>query len=609
MYDGTLGRSVTYIPVHRMPKRKKSSSGSSGTAIVCKCSRSGASDGDNPLSDARRQSHHYVSKTSRANTSKNDLNALNLWHRKSGAGYALFVSYYGSQPLGVVADGTDTSTTRTGTASATRGDTADLRHGTQRGRGMSRAAKRRAKKRKRGTTVGSTGTTGVAAVTATDHTCLYERTSGSSSSEPLPAAAATPVDPSHPLVEAFASQSKQYPHLAPYIHALSRPLPLTFRLRNENACASPANRSRVAKLLAKDYSDLVMPVAYDSSQAIYQSTAASNLSKSNLSKLSPSLKELLVSGSLDGTLARQELGSMLPVLALSALGALIPGAKVLDLCASPGSKTMQALEIAASRNAKSGKRGRVVANDVHTGRLVSLRDAVGRSGLDGAFTSRITYTNFDASLFPSPNSGKLFDAIIADVPCSGDGTIRKDRHILPMWTPSTGNALHGLQVRILVRAIELIKVDGVVCYSTCSLNPVEDEAVVAEALEMINNGDKVRGDTSDDNHFAEIVKWPDVLLPGFQTRKGVENWKVAFYDHDLNEGINMSSNADFGDLQYYQTYEDARNAGIDGIDVEKSLWPDSIQSKRSLHLTRCSRLWPNDQDTGGFFVSLIRKIR
>ena len=65
-------------------------------------------------------------------------------------------------------------------------------------------------------------------------------------------------------------------------------------------------------------------------------------------------------------------------------------------------------------------------------------------------------------------SHKPFDCIIADVPCSGDGTIRKDGRILPSWTPSIGNSLHSTQLKILKRALILVKTGGVVCYSTCS---------------------------------------------------------------------------------------------------------------------------------------------
>lgn len=422
------------------------------------------------------------------------------------------------------------------------------------------------------------------------------------------------ADELHPLFQAYASQSKKKYPLGPYISTLSRPLPLTFRLRNPDA--SSTYQEGTSTLLSKEHSDLVAPVTYDPNERIYQATARSRLSKANLTKTSPELKKLLVDGSLNGTLARQELGSMLPVLALSSLKAIVPGCKVLDLCASPGSKTMQALEIAAAVHPKSGKRGRVIANDVHVGRLDSLRDAVGRSGLDEELTARITYTNFDASQFPLPRSGKLFDAIIADVPCSGDGTIRKDKFILPMWTPATGNALHGLQLKILIRALELVRVGGVVCYSTCSLNPVEDEAVVSAALRKINEKKAVVSDAStesDDGDFpaVELVEWPSSLLPTFKRQSGVSDWKIATYeqgqtdDNDVGNDSDEDAGDDFGALRYFASYEDARKAGME--QAKKTMWPKNDEDY--MHLELCSRLLPQAQDTGGFFVALLRRNR
>ena len=117
-------------------------------------------------------------------------------------------------------------------------------------------------------------------------------------------------------------------------------------------------------------------------------------------------------------------------------------------------------------------------------------------------------TNLDASIYPilkipSAEGQKLeqlrFDRILCDVPCSGDGTLRKNIGIWKSWQPMDGNGLHALvtwlfsvsseinvpcslQLRILQRAMKLLKSDGRIVYSTCSLNPVENEAVIAEAL-------------------------------------------------------------------------------------------------------------------------------
>jgi 16S rRNA C967 or C1407 C5-methylase (RsmB/RsmF family) len=71
---------------------------------------------------------------------------------------------------------------------------------------------------------------------------------------------------------------------------------------------------------------------------------------------------------------------------------------------------------------------------------------------------------------------------VCDVPCSSDAAIRKIPQKWEKWSTHDGAALHVLQSRILYRGLQLLKVGGKISYSTCSLNPVEDEAVVAAAL-------------------------------------------------------------------------------------------------------------------------------
>jgi 16S rRNA C967 or C1407 C5-methylase (RsmB/RsmF family) len=75
----------------------------------------------------------------------------------------------------------------------------------------------------------------------------------------------------------------------------------------------------------------------------------------------------------------------------------------------------------------------------------------------------------------------VYDRIICDVPCSGDGTLRKNPNIWAEWTPEFAMGLHSLQLRIAQRGAALLKVGGYMVYSTCSFNPIENEAVVAGA--------------------------------------------------------------------------------------------------------------------------------
>jgi len=94
----------------------------------------------------------------------------------------------------------------------------------------------------------------------------------------------------------------------------------------------------------------------------------------------------------------------------------------------------------------------------------------------------------------------LFDRILCDVPCSSDAAIRKIPQKWSSWSPRESQTLHPLQIKILQRGLELLKVGGKISYSTCSLNPIEDEAVIAAILQLY--GDKIR--------------LLDVELPGFK---------------------------------------------------------------------------------------------
>lgn len=75
-----------------------------------------------------------------------------------------------------------------------------------------------------------------------------------------------------------------------------------------------------------------------------------------------------------------------------------------------------------------------------------------------------------------------FDRILCDVPCSGDGTLRKNLGLWKNFNSHLGHGCHPLQLDILERAFKMLKKGGRLIYSTCSFNPIENEAVVAAAL-------------------------------------------------------------------------------------------------------------------------------
>ena len=170
-----------------------------------------------------------------------------------------------------------------------------------------------------------------------------------------------------------------------------------------------------------------------------------------------------------------------------------------------------------------------------------------------------------------------------------------------MWQPSQGKMLHHTQLKILLRALELVKVGGVVCYSTCSLNPVEDEAVIAAALRKLN-----RQDDREEKPTIELLEFPS--LSGFTRRPGINSWKVAdFSEQDMAKTNKSDNDQDDDDevphLRWHKTWKDAEDAGLDG--ALESMWPQS--DLEGMNLGRCTRLWPHDHDTGGFFLALLRK--
>ncbi|MCF8062814.1 MAG: RsmB/NOP family class I SAM-dependent RNA methyltransferase [Deltaproteobacteria bacterium] len=164
-----------------------------------------------------------------------------------------------------------------------------------------------------------------------------------------------------------------------------------------------------------------------------------------------------------GHLHPQALTSCLATKALSPT----PGALVLDLCAAPGGKAAHAAALM-----KNG--GLLVANDLHTGRHPALAHNLARLGVLNA-----VLTAYQAQQFPRR---QLFDFVLADVPCTGEGGFRAVKgRTEPIRGPRAAN-LPALQKLILERGFDLLEPGGVLVYATCTYNPEENEAVVDHLL-------------------------------------------------------------------------------------------------------------------------------
>lgn len=146
------------------------------------------------------------------------------------------------------------------------------------------------------------------------------------------------------------------------------------------------------------------------------------------------------------------------------------GWRVLDLCASPGGKTL-------ALAAQSAPGGVVVASDVRPKRMRVLAATLTR-----ARASRVHLVHIppDGAL---PFRNAVFDGVLIDAPCSGLGTVRRDPDIRWRRNESDFPALAALQLDLLGRAAPLVKTGGRLVYSTCSSEPEENEDVIATFLD------------------------------------------------------------------------------------------------------------------------------
>uniref|UniRef100_A0A8C1SQN6 tRNA (cytosine(34)-C(5))-methyltransferase n=1 Tax=Cyprinus carpio TaxID=7962 RepID=A0A8C1SQN6_CYPCA len=276
---------------------------------------------------------------------------------------------------------------------------------------------------------------------------------------------------------------------------------------------------------------------------------------------------------ITGYKSRQEAVSMIPPLLMK----IEPQHKILDMCAAPGSKTAQLIEMLHSDMDIPFPEGFVIANDVDNKRCYLLVHQAKRLN-----SPCIMVVNHDASSIPRlyfDQDGKkdilFYDRILCDVPCSGDGTMRKNIDVWKKWTTSNSLQLHGLQIRIAVRGVEQLAVGGRMVYSTCSLNPIEDEAVIAALLEK-SEGALELADASAD-------------LPGLKYMPGITSWKVM-----TKEG------------QWFSDWSEVLKSRH--TQIRPTMFPPTDPEKlASMKLERCMRILPHHQNTGGFFVAVLVK--
>ena len=222
----------------------------------------------------------------------------------------------------------------------------------------------------------------------------------------------------------------------------------------------------------------------------------------------------------------QEISSMMPVLVLNPK----ENETVLDLCASPGSKTTQ---IAS----KMKNTGTLIANDFKLGRIKILSSNLERCGV---MNTIITKSLGESLCKRLRNENFEVDKILIDTSCSGEGTIKSTPKTLQMWNIKGIFSFSKIQKNLLEKAVELLKPNGEIVYSTCTHAPEENEEVIDFILKKFDN-----------------IKIEKIFLP-LKTREGITKWQEKKY---------------FKNVKY------------------------------------SCRIYPQDNNTEGFFIAKLRKVK
>jgi 16S rRNA (cytosine967-C5)-methyltransferase len=208
--------------------------------------------------------------------------------------------------------------------------------------------------------------------------------------------------------------------------------------------------------------------------------------------------------------------------AVACLVAADPGNAVLDLCAAPGGKTLLLARAA-------GTQGRVIAADLHEHRVRAMKE---RFELAGARNVE-TITVEAEKQFPFE---RLFDRILVDVPCSGTGTLARHPEIRWKLRAEDLRDLHGRQARLLRNALPLLAPQGRLVYSTCSLEPEENELVVREVLGALDDTFRIADPRAaiesflQDSVRAESVVSADGFFRTFPSEQGTDGFFAALIE-------------------------------------------------------------------------------
>ena len=170
---------------------------------------------------------------------------------------------------------------------------------------------------------------------------------------------------------------------------------------------------------------------------------------------------------------------------------------LLDVCSAPGSKLFNCLDILDPKNC--------YANDIHEHRVQLIKKMADKLGYQG-----INYLNYDGQLLKDKLDMK-FDRIMLDAPCSGLGVIGRKPDLKFHIKPNDLDSLQNLQFNLLMSVKDMLKVDGILLYSTCTLNKKENERQIRKFLSnaldyILLKEETIINDLGDCFYYAKLTR-------------------------------------------------------------------------------------------------------
>ena len=291
--------------------------------------------------------------------------------------------------------------------------------------------------------------------------------------------------------------------------------------------------------------------------------------------------------------------------------------KILDLAAAPGSKTTQLA--ALTKNS-----GLILANEMSASRVKSLHANLVRCGVSNTCLSQ-----FDGRKLTERLAG-VFDYVLIDAPCGGEGTVRKDPKALQNWQLEKVQDIAELQKQLITTAYECLKPGGRLVYSTCTLSPEENQQVASFLLQTTNASKVDLGDLFDGASKATTKEGYLHVLPQIFDSEG---FFVAAFKKPIESQISkydgpvIKHKTDFQVLDkktkiqlesYYIKHFGMDLNELDGVlrirDKQVWLFPaDFAKVREFVRLNRCgiklAEIYPNKiRSSHEFMVAFANKI-